>query len=212
MSSGTPFTAISEQSLDQSEDPAPDIPADDSTELPPDEGDIDQEPQLDAPVTEYQPETALAAISPAHSDQDRKTAVQAAILGLRNRAAIHYNKDNATLRWDGINHHRLASKGQFPHYADCSSFVTWCLWNVLRNRPDTVNGQKWRAGYTGTMIKHGTRVTEAAIKPGDVAFYDHHVAIYIGGGFVISHGKEIGPLKVHLHYRKLNEIRRYLGA
>ena len=59
----------------------------------------------------------------------RDRVVQAAKVGLANKADVHYTEDGR--RWRGITHHRDASHGQFPDYSDCSSFATWCLWNGL---------------------------------------------------------------------------------
>lgn len=79
---------------------------------------------------------------------------------------------------------------------------------------DTVNGESWRAGFTGTLLEHGREVGTPA--PGDLALYGsgfpgEHVAIYTGGGLVVSHGSEAGPLLLPLHYRSdLMQIRRYI--
>jgi cell wall-associated NlpC family hydrolase len=211
--------ATSEQNLPQDDESvAADIPLDDPATIPPDEGDVGEAPEPDAlPEPDEQPETALATITPAQRAQERSAAVHAAVVALRHRSAVHYTQ--SPRRWDGIKRGLLGSKNQYPHYADCSSFATWCLWNGMRlhHRPDTVNGKKWRAGFTGTQIRHGTRVTsEKNILPGDLAFYGSHghvshVAICIGGGLVISHGTEAGPFKLRLHYRKgLMQIRRYI--
>jgi cell wall-associated NlpC family hydrolase len=212
--------ASQEQNVVEDDEPAaPDIPLDDPAAIPPDEGDVGEAPEPDgSPEPDEQPDEAdLAAITPAQRAQERRAAVQAAVVALRHRSAVHYTQ--GPRRWDGIKRGLLGSKGQYPSYADCSSFATWCLWNGMRlhHRPDTVNGQNWRAGYTGTQIRHGTRVTsEKNILPGDLAFYGSgghvsHVAICIGGGLVISHGSERGPYKLPLHYTKgLMQIRRYI--
>lgn len=209
-----------EQTLVQDEDPTAGIPLDDPAVIPPDEGDIGEAPQPDVFVQPgAQPEKVSLTITPAERGYERSYAVQAAVVALNNRAAVHYTQ--GPRRWDGINRGLLAARGQYPSYADCSSFVTWCLWNGMRlhHRPDTVNGQNWHAGYTGTLLKHGTHVTgEKNILPGDLALYGNgwpgkHVAICIGGGLVISHGSEPGPYKLALHYRNdVMEIRRYIGA
>jgi NlpC/P60 family len=220
----------SEQVLLEDEDPgvaadlpladslAADIPLDDPAAIPPDEGDIGEAPEPDVFLElGAQPEAMSLALTPAQRAQERSFAVRAAVVALRNRNLVHYTQ--GARRWDGINRGRLGVRGQFPSYADCSSFATWCLWNGMRlhHRPDTVNGCGWHAGYTGTLIRHGTRVTsEKAILPGDLALYGHggrptHVVICIGGGLVISHGSERGPYKLPLHYTKgLMQIRRYI--
>ncbi len=109
---------------------------------------------------------------------------------------------------------------EFPNFADCSSFVTWCLWNGLFLRyglPDTVNGQDWKAGFTGTLLDHGRRILEPgkALR-GDLVFYDDptHVTIIVarvnGKPRVISHGSEVGPLNREFDYRPVIQIRRYI--
>jgi cell wall-associated NlpC family hydrolase len=219
--------ATPERSLEQSEDPTPDIPLDDPATLPPDEGDAGEtaQPAGDAPHPSTssdaaeQADTLLKALNATQLAQERKAAVQAAVVALNHRAAVHYTQGSR--RWDGIKRGLLGARGQFPSYADCSSFVTWCLWNGMRlhNVPDIVNGQGWHSGYTGTLLRHGHHVSsEAAVLPGDLVFYGSgwpgkHVAICIGGGRIISHGSEAGPFKLLLHYRRdFMEIRRYIGS
>jgi cell wall-associated NlpC family hydrolase len=67
------------------------------------------------------------------------------------------------------------------------------------------------------MLKHGKRVNSPRNwKRGDCFIYGSdwpgkHVAVYIGGGYVISHGSEAGPFKLHWNYRPdLMEVRRYI--
>jgi cell wall-associated NlpC family hydrolase len=198
---------------------AVDLPVDDPATTPPDEGDIGQAPDPEVFERAAQPDIRLASITPAQSAQERNVAVQAAVVALRNRNTVHYTQGSR--RWDGINRGLLGARGQYPAYADCSSFVTWCLWNGmgLHHRPDTVNGNGWRAGYTGTLIMHGSRVSsERSVLPGDLVFYGSrgrasHVAICIGRGLVISHGSEAGPFQLPLHYRRdFLQIRRYIGG
>jgi cell wall-associated NlpC family hydrolase len=199
---------------------AGDLPIDDPATISPDEGDIGHD-ATDAAVSEPVAEAHMlrAALTPGQLAQERQFAVQAAQVALAHRAAVHYTQ-NASQRWDGIDHGLLGMQGHYPRYADCSSFVTWCLWNGMRihHQPDTVNGTNWRSGYTGTQLRHGTQVAERNVLPGDLAFYGSgfpgkHVAICIGHGLVISHGSEAGPLQLPLHYRSdFMQIRRYIGA
>lgn len=144
------------------------------------------------------------------------TVVNAALLGIRNKAGIHYTQDSPA-RWSGIHDKLVAAKGQYPHYADCSSFATWCLWQVLGSGPDIVNGTGWRSGYTGTLSQHGHSVSAASAQAGDLVFYGHpiyHVAIVIGrkdGHLIVaSHGEESGPYVVRYDQWPVNSIRRYL--
>jgi hypothetical protein len=149
----------------------------------------------------------------------RDLAVAAAALALRNGGAIGYSEGND--RWDPIKRDRKAFRGQFGRSEDCSSFATWCLWNGLDHFgiKDVVNNQGFRAGWTGSMLGNGQRVTRAEILRGDCVFYlkagtreVNHVALYVGGGMVISHGSEPGPNKLRMDYRTIAQIRRYIRA
>ena len=130
-------------------------------------------------------------------------ALQAAVLAYHNRRNIAYSE--GWQRWDGITNHRHAWRGEYPHVADCSSFVTWCIYQGLHHYGvrDVVNGLNWRAGYTGTMLNHGHHVSRPF--PGVCVTYGpgtgSHEAIYTGGGLVVSHGNQAGPLLLPLHYR-----------
>jgi hypothetical protein len=149
----------------------------------------------------------------------RDLVVQAAKLARAHEAAVHYSQ-LAGERWDGIRNRRDAREGDFPTHADCSSFATWCLWNGLSlgfGLADTVNGERWRAGYTGTMLDHGVRVEAGgSIMRGDCVFYDNprHVAIVVsrmnGVHMVISHGSEGGPALRRYNYKRPTQIRRYI--
>jgi hypothetical protein len=158
---------------------------------------------------------SVSGLSRHHARQAVNWTLQAAVLAYRNRNRIGYTQ--GPLRWSGIDRHADASEGAFPHYADCSAFVTWCLWNGLHvhlGHTDIVNGQHWRAGYTGTLLQHGRRV--ASPQPGDAIIYGstfpgEHTALYTGGGLVVSHGSEAGPLLLPWRYRSdVLSIRRYI--
>lgn len=143
-------------------------------------------------------------------------AVQAALLAIKNKAAIHYTQ-NSPARWSGIHNGLIAANGQFPKYADCSSFTTWCLWQALRHGADIVNGTGWKSGFTGTQSQHGKAVSLAQASAGDLVFYGHpiyHVAMIIGKQngvpVVASHGEESGPYVVKYNQWGVNSIRRYL--
>ena len=165
----------------------------------------------------------MAKLTKAQRTRARKRAVQAALLGYHNRSRIHYSQ-NGSLRWYGIDRHRNASQGEYPRTADCSGFTTWCLWQGLYlayDKPDVVNGYHWRAGYTGTQIEHGRRVTAGGMLRGDLVFYASrgsiptHVAICVGRRsdgrkMVISHGSESGPLYLPYDYRRVVQIRRHI--
>lgn len=157
---------------------------------------------------------SVSGLSERHRKEAVNAALQAAVLGLHHSPSIHYTQGPG--RWSGIDKHCDASKGQYPRYADCSAYVTWCLWNGLWIRTrhtDIVNGQHWRAGYTGTMLGHGRAVSSPI--PGDAIIYGRgfgeHTAIYTGGGLVVSHGSESGPLLLPWRYRPdVLSIRRYV--
>jgi hypothetical protein len=159
---------------------------------------------------------SVSGLSPQHVREAVNAALQAAILGLRNHPAIHYTQGGA--RWSGIDRSRVAANRQYPPYADCSSFVTWCYWNGLTQRgvkhSDIINGAGWKAGYTGTMLRHGQQVGSPI--PGDAIIYGRgfpgaHTALYTGGGLVVSHGSESGPHLVPWRYRgDVLSIRRYI--
>jgi cell wall-associated NlpC family hydrolase len=96
-------------------------------------------------------------------------------------------------------------------YEDCSSLATGCYFIAGLLDPNNLhyNGQ----GYTGTLAVHGKWVSVP--EPGDLVLYGwgfpyHHVAIYVGGGRVVSHGSESGPLLLYTRYRSdLAMFRRY---
>lgn len=151
--------------------------------------------------------------------QARDVATHAALLGVRHKDEIHYTQDWQQ-RWEGISNHLIAAKGQFPHHADCSAFVTWCLWNALRGGPDVVNGENWQAGYTGTLVQHGKVIVhpEHAVR-GDAVLYGnptYHTAIIIGRRdgrlLAASHGEETGPYIVPWNAWPVNSIRRFITS
>ncbi len=164
---------------------------------------------------------SVSGLSRMNRMDARARAVRAAMLALRNAPSVSYTQ--GPRRWEGIDKHCDASKGDYPHFADCSSFVTWCLFNGLylgHSCRDTVNGAGWKAGYTGTMLSHGKRVVhEENIQRGDYAIYGNgppgkHTAIVVGRDpagriMVVSHGSEAGPFYLPMHYRSdLMEVRR----
>lgn len=168
---------------------------------------------------------SVSGLSEAHREQARREIVRGVEMFMRNIDAIHYSQD-AVLRWEGINKHMSINRGQIPVHSDCSSSSAFLLWNALvlpYGVRDVVNGQLWRAGYTGTMLRHGKVVQhEKNLKIGDCALYGipgttgKHVAVVIGRGAdgrvrVFSHGSERGPFILDLHYRDdLIECRRYI--
>lgn len=137
---------------------------------------------------------------------------QAAWLGYHNAAALHYTE--GPQRWEGISERDYADKGEFPHEADCSSFYSWCMWQLLGSGPDVVNGSDWIGGFTGTLLAHGVRVAHpvegAAVLYGQPGSTGAHVAYGLGDGTVISNGSEGGPYHLPYDYRKdIMEFRVY---
>jgi cell wall-associated NlpC family hydrolase len=156
-------------------------------------------------------------MKPFSSSELRRRIVDAALLGWRKREGIHYTQ--SSLRWQGIGEGILPPR--VPSYADCSSFATWTYFAA--GAPDP-NGYGYDPGaaWTGTLGVHGISLgsNRAAqlrrARPGDLVFYGsglpwQHVAIYIGGGEVVSHGGESGPLRLPIDYRPdRGDIRSYL--
>jgi hypothetical protein len=147
-----------------------------------------------------------SGLSDAHRVEARDLAVAAGMLAYHHRDRVHYSQ-NAVLRWSGIHNDYKAYQGEYPKYADCSSYNTWCLWNGLDHFGvrDVVNAAFWLYGYTGTMLKHGVPGSEWVMR-GDCVIYGSrwpglHVAMCIGGGMVLSHGSERGPLLLPINYR-----------
>lgn len=192
-----------------------DEPQTDPADLPPDMGEGEAAHVGTATLTASAASRASGPVSGLNASERakaREMVIQAAYLGLRHAKAVHYTQ--GARRWEGIAKKYRAWRGQYPKYADCSSFATWVLWQGLGHFHvrDVVNGAGWLAGWTGTQLEHGKRVVhEKNIKHGDLALYNGHVAICVGGGMVISHGSEGGPYLLPLHYRSdLQEVRRYI--
>lgn len=161
--------------------------------------------------------SSVSGLSALHRVHARDLAVEAALLTIRKAPAIHYTQGD--LRWQGINNELKAWKGQFPNYADCSSMGTWWLWQGLDHFGvrDVVNDQNWNWGYTGTMLRCGRPVQHKENwRRGDLFIYGagwpgKHVAMYLGGGKVASHGSEPGPFLLNWDYRSdLMSVRRYI--
>jgi len=153
-------------------------------------------------------------LNPAQRIAARKRILRAAWIGYQHRGNIHYTQRRN--RW-AISTGRRSKSGKYPNYADCSAYATYLHWDATADHRirDFVNGAGWRAGFTGTMVRHGVRISRPALV-GDCVFYGgsfwrpHHVAVYIGNGRVFSHGQESGPLILPWRYRGVVQVRRYL--
>lgn len=160
---------------------------------------------------------SVSGLNAEHRIKARDLACRAAILSINNAPAIHYTQ--GPKRWQGIDRKLKASRGEFPSYGDCSAMATWWLWNGLDHFGvrDVVNNTGWRSGYTGTQLRNGKPVVHRVNwRRGDLFIYGRswpgaHVAMYLGGGMVASHGSEGGPYKVHWNYRRdLLDVRRFI--
>lgn len=138
----------------------------------------------------------------------RQIVVRAARLVYDHRYHHHYTQGG--MRWQGINSHLRYP--HYPDYSDCSSFATWCYWLAIGNGPDILNGMHWAAGNTGSQIQHGRRIARSDLQPADLVFYGSpvgHVAVYVGGGRVVSHGHD--PVGLYsVGYRTPTQCRSYL--
>eukprot|EP00331_Platyophrya_macrostoma_P025780 CAMPEP_0176443066 /NCGR_PEP_ID=MMETSP0127-20121128/22198_1 /TAXON_ID=938130 /ORGANISM="Platyophrya macrostoma, Strain WH" /LENGTH=261 /DNA_ID=CAMNT_0017828217 /DNA_START=26 /DNA_END=811 /DNA_ORIENTATION=+ len=127
-----------------------------------------------------------------------------------DRNSEHYTEGDQ--RWSGITGNVCPPSA--PPYSDCSSTVTWIYWTLFGNGPDFMNQEAWKAGYTGTLDQNGRNVTisTAHLAIGDLCFYYtpmHHVAMYVGGGMVVSHGMD--PVGYYpYNYAPIDFCRRYI--
>lgn len=143
-----------------------------------------------------------------HQISKRNVIVSYATFGYNNRYKIHYTQ--SSLRMYGVRN--KIRPPRIPYYEDCSSFATWTYWGAGAPDPNGLGYNGW--GYTGTLVQHGQRTSNP--QPGDLAFYGygapyHHVTICIGNGMCISHGSEIGPLLLPVHYRSdFSHYRTYI--
>lgn len=108
-------------------------------------------------------------------------------------------------RWEAVTAIRglLAPGHAIPRLVegDCSSgYTRWALWalqqHLGRIPHDVVNGQDWRAGYTGTIALHLHRLpAHAPLEVGDAVLYGSRWPyVHVTGvlepshGLVVSHG------------------------
>lgn len=196
----------------------PDLPTADAEQLPPDQGDAGAA-GLDYEAGDADIAADLEAVERLTPDQ--RASAQAVILHGARLLLAHPSQINYTQgpqRWEGINDKRYVRDEEYPSWGDCSSTATWLYWNALfahLGMGDVVNGEGWKAGFTGTMLQHGRAVSSSEVQVGDAVIYGsaapgEHVTVCIGGGMVVSHGGPDGPLKLPLRYRSdVLSIRRY---
>jgi len=145
---------------------------------------------------------------PPGTSAQRKGIYDAAMALYNNRAHEHYTQGSQ--RWIGITD--KVRPPSAPTYSDCSAAATWCYWTVFGSGADFLNGQNWKAGYTGTMSSHGHTVSCSSMAVGDLSFYGHpisHVAISIGNGKVVSHGSDPVGIYSYNYRSDLNQCRTY---
>jgi len=148
---------------------------------------------------------------PCNVSPNRQGIVAAAMWAVNSKQYISYSQ--SATRWSGINQ-RVCPYSRVPPVADCSSFATWIYWSAFGNGGDFINGQNWSAGYTGTMGNHGTPVSLANARPGDLVLYGRapydHVTLYVGNNQVVSYGQNGPALLIPINYRGDFVIRSYL--
>lgn len=164
--------------------------------------------------------TRVSGLSDEHAAHARRLILKAAHTMVAHKGVIHYSQE--ANRWEGIQKHLTIAKGQFPTHCDCSSTAEWMLWDAIHrtyNVRDLVSNSNWTGGFTGSQYRHGKAVVhDRNLKVGDLIFYGdqgggvpEHVAVYIGGGLVFSHGSEGGPYILKLDYRNDRRMaRRYI--
>lgn len=161
-----------------------------------------------------------AVLTDANAKTARHIIVAASNALLAAPEQVHYTKD-LEVRWDAIRREVTVHGGHLlPFTSDCSGTASWLLWLALHHSfgvRDVVNDLGWRAGYTGTMVKHGESVDPLrGGKIGDCIFYGGtrqipgHVAVKVAPGHVFSHGSERGPFFLPTDYRTdIMGARRY---
>ena len=95
-----------------------------------------------------------------------------------------------------------------PGATDCSGLVICAFKRAGWGDPsgEGYNG----SGNTSTLRAHGKKVGIATIQRNDLVHYNDpdHVALYVGDGMVISHGKQGDPVLVKMTYRPVYEVTR----
>lgn len=163
----------------------------------------------------------VSGLSDEHAKHARELIIKSARIMVINKDKIRYSQKSD--RWVGIQKRMTITLGQYPRTCDCSSTAQWMLWDAMA-RPydvrDLVSHSGWSQGYTGSQYKNGKPVIhDYSLKIGDLIFYGdqgggvpEHVAVYIGGGKVFSHGSMGGPYILNIDYRtdRRYPARRYI--
>lgn len=114
-----------------------------------------------------------------------------------------------------------STRGYFPPWprippaTDCSGMSTWILYEAGAGASVGYFGPGSPVGWTGTLRYQGRHISTTDTRylyPGDLVFYHGwgHVAVYIGGGLVVSHGT-VGVHIESYRYSTIDEIRRYIA-
>lgn len=114
----------------------------------------------------------------------RQQVVDAARFYLENAKHIAYSQQRPI-----VTVARGIAPPDIPNALDCSGLAITAYW--VAGVVDRL-GRENAGGYgnTWTLADHGTAVRSSDLKPGDLVFYGNcsHVAVYEGGGKVITNG------------------------
>ncbi len=114
-------------------------------------------------------------------------------------AGFFWYKYRMGIAYDQMRAFQKRKPPQKPTKWDCSAFATNCYYGG--GAPDP-NGRNYDGqGYTGTLLSHGKVIPFSKVQPADLMMYGHssgrpgfevgaptHVAVYVGGGRVLSLG------------------------
>jgi hypothetical protein len=137
----------------------------------------------------------LARLRRTRDKRKRARIVAAARWGVAHQPQIHYAEKRP------FPVQPAGTLPRLPLTCDCSAWVSICYRAAATPDP---NQSDWNGmGFTGTLLKHGTKVAKP--QPGDVVIYGpspgHHAALVVGGGsdpLTVSHGSEAGPLLIRV--------------
>lgn len=136
----------------------------------------------------------------------RENVVQTAFWYYGQRYKIRYSKSRPIQTvYYGIR------PPETPRELDCSGLAITCYWvNLLAHFLGDENAHGF--GNTWSLARHGKSVSTHDLRPGDLVFYYSdcsHVAVYVGGGRVISNGHY--PMGLYfLDYAPIWGCRSYL--
>ena len=141
----------------------------------------------------------MATQTPA---QLRARIVSYWLWGIAHESQIHYRQ--ARPMEDVRSSSRLK---MLPRWADCSEFVTDGY--AYAGAPDP-NGLNYSgAGYTGTLLTHGAKISQSSLLPGDLVVFGRSPGVHVCGvlaagvdPLLASHGQEAGPIKISLSVEK----------